>query len=83
MVDSVIGTPSAPAARTVAISPSGCARRWYAIGATATGIASGWPSAVVVSDGWSTPTSMRGLSLTRSNAARLPRSVVSSPAPPA
>ncbi len=46
-VERIITVPAAPAARAVARSPSGVARRWNAVGATRIGIATGWPSTVV------------------------------------
>jgi len=75
--------PAAAAARAVASSPSGCAIRCDAIGATMTGRAIGWPRIVVASDTCETSINIRGTSHQRPQAARLPRNVCSSRAPDA
>ena len=51
--------PAAPAARTVARSPSSQAMRWNAVGATSTGIAMRVPSTVVEASQRLTSTSTR------------------------
>jgi hypothetical protein len=83
LVDTTIIVPAAAAARAVASSPSGCAIRCDAIGATMSGRAIGWPSTVVASETCETSTSIRGTSHQRAQAARLPRNVSSSRAPDA
>ena len=65
--------PAAAAPRAVASSPSGCAARWNAVGATSTGSAISVPSAVVAVDVSATSTSIRGRSTQRRNAARFSR----------
>jgi hypothetical protein len=76
------GTPAAPAAAASANSPSGCTSRWYAIGATATGMAYDAPSSRASVRGVCTPRSTRGRTATRSSARRFAASVVSAPLPP-
>jgi hypothetical protein len=76
-----IGVAAAEAARAMASSPSGWARRWYAVGAIPTGIAIRRPSRVVERSRVPTSTSTRGRSGSRSNAARFSRRVTSSFAP--
>jgi len=73
----------APAARAVATSPSGCASRWYATGATRIGIDTSCPRTVADVAMPDTSASTRGRSRSRWNAATFSRSVTSSPAPPA
>ena len=51
--------PVAFAARAVPSSPSGCASRWKAIGATSIGQSSFWPSTVQASDRSATSRSTR------------------------
>ena len=46
IVDSVNGTPNASAARAARISPSACCMPVKPVGASATGIATGWPAIV-------------------------------------
>jgi hypothetical protein len=58
--------PSSPAAPAEAVSPSGCASRWYAIGATPNGTAQSAPSTEVRSEIAPTSTSTRGRSATLS-----------------
>jgi len=82
-VDRHIAVPTVRAARAIPTSPSGCATRWNATGATASGIDSSSPSTVVAVVQPATSTSTRGRSCQRPNAATLSRSVTSSPAPPA
>ena len=72
----------AAAARPVATSPSGCARRWTAIGATISGWGRFLSRSVTDVSRSSTPTSMRGRIASRLHAATLSRIVISSPAPP-
>ena len=74
--------PEAVAARAVATSPSGSSSRCIANGATRTGSDTGVPSKVVAADAPPTSTSTRGRKRQRPKAARLARSVTSSPAPP-
>ena len=76
--------PASRAARAVATSPSGCATRWNATGATSSGIETSCAEhrrrrAARLA----TSTSMRGRSTQRRYASTLSRSVTSSPAPPA
>ena len=75
--------PAAAAARAMPTSPSGCASRWNATGATSTGIDTVVPSTVVAVDGSATSTSTRGRSCQRRKASTFSRSVHSSSAPPA
>jgi hypothetical protein len=75
--------PASRAARAVASSPSGCATRWNATGATSSGIETFCPSTVVSVLHASTSTSMRGRRTQRRYASTLSRRVCSSPAPPA
>ena len=82
-VERVITVPALAAARAVASSPSGSQSRWKAVGATSTGSATSLPSTVVAAVTLPTSTSTRGRSSQRSKAAAFPRSVCSSPAPPA
>jgi hypothetical protein len=58
-VDSTNSVPASPAPRTDASSPSLCASRWNAVGATAIGIAIFCPSTVVASSRRETSTSTR------------------------
>jgi hypothetical protein len=71
------------AARRNASSPSGWRSRWSAMGATITGAAMCVPSAVVSVETELTSRRIRGRIASRSQAARLARSVTSSPAPAA
>ena len=73
LVETTMIVPASPAARAVASSPSGCARRCEAIGATMIGSAIGWPRTVVASETLDTSLSIRGISHQRPQAARLPR----------
>ena len=73
--------PTAAAARARPSSPSGCAIRWYATGATTTGEATAWPSTVVSVDADSIPQSTRWRRRHSANAATFPRSVRSRPGP--
>ena len=82
-VERHITVPAPAAARAIPASPSGCASRWKATGATRIGIATGSPSTVVLVVTSETSTSTRGRSRQRANAATFSRSVRSSPAPPA
>ena len=75
--------PAAAAPRAIASSPSGCAIRWKAVGATSSGIETSVPSTLVAVVTSETSTSIRGRSTQRSNAARFSRIVHSSLAPPA
>jgi hypothetical protein len=83
MVLTTISVRAAPAPRAVASSPSGCARRWNAVGAIRTGIETSVPSTVVLVSVWVTSTSTRGRRKTSAKAPRLAASVSSSSAPPA
>ena len=74
-------TSAAAAARAVATSASGQARRWNAVGAIRTGIDAAWPSTVVSSRGGPQPRRTRGISVRRRNAASLAATVTSSWAP--
>jgi len=78
---STITVPIAAAARAVAHSPSGCASRWNAVGATSTGIDTGVPNAVVASAHDPTSTRHFGRSRIRRHAASLSPNVTSSSAP--
>ena len=82
-VDRHIAVPTAAAARAIATSPSGCATRWNATGATISGIDSDSPSTVVWVVQPATSTSTRGRSCQRRYASTFQRRVSSSPAPPA
>jgi hypothetical protein len=75
--------PKAAAARDIATSPSGCACRWYAIGATMIGAARSAPRTVRSVVTVVTSRSSRGRSVQRRYALTFSRSVHSSPAPAA
>ena len=75
--------PASRAAFAIPTSPSGCATRWKATGATISGIEISWPSTVVLVVQPAMSTSTRGRSSQRRNPATLSRSVTSSPEPPA
>ena len=77
------GTPAAAAPRTAASSPSGWARPCTAIGATATGNATGTPSMVVDGSTDETSTRTRGRNRRRRHAVSFSSSVISSQEPPA
>ena len=79
----VITVPHAPAARAVATSPSGCAHTCVPAGGTMTGKDMRWPSTVVDRSRSVTSARKRGRTAIASNASRLRRTVISSPAPPA
>jgi len=79
----VYTTSARRAAAALASSPSGWTSRCRAVGATSTGIERVWPSTVVANRGSPPPVMTRGSSRQRSKAARFPRSVASSPEPPA
>ncbi len=83
IVESVKGTPAAPAARAVASSASGWASPWAAIGAIASGSAVGVPSIVVDGSTTLTSTRTRGRTVRRRHASSFAARVASSPAPPA
>ena len=83
VVESVNGIPAAAAARAVAISPSGWASPWTAIGAIATGMAVGAPRSVVEGSIPVTSTRTRGRRRRRRQAASFSARVTSSQAPPA
>ena len=70
--------PAAAAARAIATSPSGCATRWKATGATSTGSATSCPSTVVAVEASATSTRTRGRRCQRRKAATLSASVSSS-----
>jgi hypothetical protein len=59
----IIVTPAAAAARAVARSASGWARRWKAVGASSTGIAMPVPSTVTSRVGGAAPRRTRGTSM--------------------
>ena len=59
MVDTTMIVPTVRAARAVASSPSGSARRWKAVGATSTGTGTAVPSTVVEASMVDTSTSTR------------------------
>ena len=82
-VESVNGIPAVAAPRAVAISPSGWAIPWTAIGAIATGMAAGVPRNVVEGSIRETSTRTRGRSRRRRQAASFSVSVTSSQEPPA
>ena len=65
--------PAAAAARARPSSPSGCAIRWYATGATTTGEPTGWPSTVVAVETASIPQRTRWRRRHEPNAATLRR----------
>ena len=70
------------APRAVAASPSAWASPWIAVGAMATGEATGVPSSVVAQDTSATPASTWGWSCQWLQAATFPSSRRSSSAPP-
>ncbi len=74
--------PAAAAPRAQATSPSGWASPWIAVGAMATGEATGEPSRVVAVETSVSPASTWGWSCQRAQASTLPRSRRSSSAPP-
>ena len=82
-VDTTMMLPPSAAPRAVATSPSGCATRWKATGATSTGDRTEVPRTVVATDTSVTSQRIRGRSRTRAQAATLSSRVRSSPAPPA
>jgi hypothetical protein len=57
--------PASRAAFAIATSPSGCAARWYAIGATSTGSAISSPSTTTLVPGSATSRRTRGRSCQR------------------
>ena len=81
MVLAIIGTPSAPAARAVASSPSSWTIFWTPTGASSSGAGISVPSTVVERSRSATSRSIRGTSRRRAKAARLASIVSSVPAP--
>ena len=79
----IIPTPARAAARATARSPSSCTMLSTPTGASSTGALSSVPRISVRRSRSATPRSMRGTIRQRSNAARLWRTVRSSPAAPA
>ena len=75
--------PAAAAARAMPPSPSSCAIRWIATGATSTGIETGVRSTVVAALVSLTSTSTRGRSAQRRQPSTLSARAHSSSAPPA
>jgi hypothetical protein len=65
-VEATIVTFAAEAPRAMASSPSACARRWNAVGATRIGVAIGSPSTVAEQSTAPTSTSTRGRTTQRS-----------------
>ena len=82
-VERTKGTPAAAAALATAISASGWASPWAAIGAIAHGTAAGEPSRVVDVSTFPTSTRTRGTKRTARQAASLSASEISSQAPEA
>ena len=82
-VDKIIGTPSSPAARARASSPSGCRMPCAATGAVTTGAGRRGPSTLVPVVRSVAPVSIRGTMRHRSKAARFARAVAPDPAEPA
>jgi hypothetical protein len=77
-IAAIMMTSAAAAARPVATSASGQARRWNAVGAMSTGMAAVCPSRLVSSRGGGRPRRTRGISERPRNAASLAATVVSS-----
>ena len=73
MVERVKGTPKASAACAARISPSACCMPVSPVGASATGIATGWPIIVLASERSAMSTSTRWRSLMRAKSASLAR----------
>ena len=82
-VDTVISAPTAAAPRAEPRSPSGCARDWYAHGATPIGVATSQPSRDVASRTGALPRSTRGRRRHDRQAAVASVRVISPSAPPA
>lgn len=82
-VDSTMAVRWALAARAVASSPSGCAMRWKAVGATSTGHSCGTPRMVQARDRRDTSRNTRYRIASAAQAPGARRSSRSSLAPPA
>ncbi len=85
-VEAMLDTSTVPAAAValaVASSPSGCARRWNAVGATTTGIDARAPGRATARSRTGVPRRIRGSSASRPNARSFSPSTTSSAAPPA
>ena len=82
-VEHTYSAPAAAAPAAEAASPSGWAMRWYAMGATSSGVGTWLPSRVVAVATSVTSRSTRGRSRSLDQAARLSATVRSASAPPA